>query len=348
MKTTFVSSYAVSDAMRQNLARMQQELTKLQTEVVTGKVSDPGLALGSSTGKAVSLSRDADRLQGIIDSNGVVSSRLQATQAGLEQISGVADSLISSLTAALSGQAQPSVTGAAAESALKTITGILNTSLNGEYLFAGVNTDVKPIGDYEAGSAAKTAFDNAFSAYFGFSKTDPAAAGITATQMDDFLTTAVEPQFLGAGWDANWSSATDEAITSRITLGETADTSVSANESGMRKFAMAATIVSEFSDSALGQGALASVYNRASSLAGAAASEVSQVQARTGIVEQRVTKASERLSMQVDIFTGKLSKMEGIDPYEASTHISSLLSQIETAYTLTSRIQQLSLVNYLK
>ncbi len=116
----------------------------------------------------------------------------------------------------------------------------------------------------------------------------------------------------------------------------------------MRKFAMAATIVSEFSDSALGQGALASVYNRASSLAGAAASEVSQVQARTGIVEQRVTKASERLSMQVDIFTGKLSKMEGIDPYEASTHISSLLSQIETAYTLTSRIQQLSLVNYLK
>ncbi len=114
MKTTFVSSYAVSDAMRQNLARMQQELTKLQKEVVTGKVGDPGLALGSSTGKAVSLSRDVDRLQGIIDSNGVVSSRLQATQAGLEQISGVADSLISSLTAALSGQAQPSVTRAAA------------------------------------------------------------------------------------------------------------------------------------------------------------------------------------------------------------------------------------------
>ena len=39
--------------------------------------------------------------------------------------------------------------------------------------------------------------------------------------MDNFLTTVVEPQFLGAGWQGNWSNATDEGITSRIALNET-------------------------------------------------------------------------------------------------------------------------------
>ena len=35
------------------------------------------------------------------------------------------------------------------------------------------------------------------------------------------MTTALEPQFLGAGWQANWSNATDQKIVSRIALNET-------------------------------------------------------------------------------------------------------------------------------
>jgi len=39
--------------------------------------------------------------------------------------------------------------------------------------------------------------------------------------------------------------------------------------------------------------------------------------------------------------------VEGVDPYEASTRMNSLLAQVEASYTLTSRIQQMSLMNYL-
>ena len=80
---------------------------------------------------------------------------------------------------------------------------------------------------------------------------------------------------------------------------------------------------------------------------GQATVSIARVQAQAGIIEQRVATASDRLQMQIDIFRGKVSDLVEIDPYEASTRVSNLLSQIETAYTLTSRLRQLSLVNYL-
>jgi flagellar hook-associated protein 3 FlgL len=39
--------------------------------------------------------------------------------------------------------------------------------------------------------------------------------------------------------------------------------------------------------------------------------------------------------------------LEGVDPYEASSRLSALMNQIETAYAMTGRIQKLSLLNYL-
>jgi flagellar hook-associated protein 3 FlgL len=205
---------------------------------------------------------------------------------------------------------------------------------------------VRPITAFEAGSPAKAAFDAAFLAHFGFAQTDPAASTITGAAMETFLTTVVEPQFLGAGW-ANWSSATDETITSRITLNETAQTSVSANNDGVRKLAMAAAAVSELLSGPLNAEAQGALMQHTAVLVGEAISDIAGTKATAGLVESRLAGATERLDMQVDLFTRGIQDMEGIDPYEASTRVSSLLSQIETSYSLTARIQQLSFVRFM-
>jgi hypothetical protein len=72
------------------------------------------------------------------------------------------------------------------------------------------------------------------------------------------------------------------------------------------------------------------------------------LQGQIGIIQQRVEGASERVSMQIDLFKLNIHDLEGVDPFEASTRISSLMTQIETSYTLTARIQQLSLVRFLR
>ena len=81
MKASFVSSNAISEAMRYQMMRMQADLVRSEKEVVTGRVADPGLVLGARAGQSISLSRDVNRLGTLIDSNGLVSSRLASTQA---------------------------------------------------------------------------------------------------------------------------------------------------------------------------------------------------------------------------------------------------------------------------
>lgn len=348
MKSSYVSSTAISQALRYSMMKMQSELVTAQKESTTLRVADVGLALGARTGETVSLARDVSRLNGIIDSNALVSSRLSSTQDILSQLTDRAETLRSTLSAAASGSVERGVVQADGAAMLGLLTSTLNTSINGQYLFAGINTDVKPVADFsDPASPNKVAFDTAFQTYFGFTQTDAAAATITSTQMDDFLTNVVEPQFLGAGWDTNWSSATDEAIVSRIALNETTETSVSANITGIRKLAMVAAITSELMQGPLNTGAMTALSERALTLVNEGIAEVTAQQTMTGVTQQRVTSASERIETQVSLFEETISDMESVDPYEAATKVSALTSQIETAYALTSRIQQLSLLNFM-
>jgi len=348
MKATAVSSAAISNAMRYQQMRMQADLVKATKESSTGRVADVGLALGGRTTQAVTFQRDLDRLNGIIDSNALVGARLTSTQDSLGQLSDVAQSFLSALTSAVSGDSSSTITQTAGASALQQMTDILNTSVNGEYLFAGTNTDVKPIEDFTAaGSPAKAAFDASFTSYFGFPQNDPAAANITAAQMDDFITTKVEPQFLGSDWQANWSNATDDQITSRISLNETTQTSVSANEQGIRKLAMAAAMVSTLFTGNISQAGQNVIVSRAQKLVGESMGGIVQVQSQVGLAQKRLSDASDRMKTQVDLFEKHILDLEGVDPAQAATRVADLTQHIETSFALTARLQQLSLLNYL-
>jgi len=347
MKAVSVSTSAISNALRYSQTRMQVDLVKAQKEMDTSRVADLGLALGARTTQSVNFNRDVDRLNAIVDSNALVAARLSSTQAALDNLADTTQSLITSLTAANFGPQAASAVHDSGVATLESMVSILNTSMNGEYLFAGINTDMKPMHGFDTGSAARTAFDNAFAGYFGFSQDDPAAAGITAAQMQSFLSdSSLTDQFFGSGW-ANWSSATDETITSRIALNETTQSSVGANVDAMRQLAMAASIVAAFLDSNLGEEAKQAVASQAISLADRALSGLTDLRAQTGIVQKRVSDASDRMKMQVDVFKRHILDLEGVDPYEAANRVNDLVTHIQTSYALTARIQQLSLLNFL-
>jgi flagellar hook-associated protein 3 FlgL len=228
MKVSFVSSQAISKAMRYQTARLQSDLTKATTEMSTLRVADTGLALGARSSISVTLHREIDRLKGITDSNELAAARLKSTQLGLQELTAAASKLIENYSTALSGAGEPGIAQRQAAETLTLMSSVLNTNLNGENIFAGINTDVTPFNDFlDPASPNRVAFDTAFGTHFGFAADDPAAQTITATQMEAFLA-VVEPQFTGAGWSA-WSRADDQQITTRITLTETAQTSVSAN-----------------------------------------------------------------------------------------------------------------------
>lgn len=341
MKASFVSSSAISEAMRYSLMKTQAALVKAQKEQSTGFFADKGLALGARSSQSVTFNRELERIKGIVDSNAMVSARLSATQLSLGNISGAAQDFLSVLTTAVNGDALPHVVANGAKDLLGTLSSLLNTSLNGEYLFAGINTDVKPIDDLQdPNSPNRVALRDAFNTAFP----DPAA--ITVADMDQFLENVVDPQFLAAGWQ-NWSNASDQTIVTRVALNETLETSVSANNDGMRKLALAAIMMNDIMSGDLNTSVRQSLVQRALSLVGQGIGDIDNIRSQTGIAEKRVSDASERLNLQSTLLEKHILATEGVDPYEAATRVSDYLSHIETAYSITARLQQLSLLKYL-
>ena len=100
-------------------------------------------------------------------------------------------------------------------------------------------------------------------------------------------------------------------------------------------------------DGNLGAAGKEALVERALDLGGEAIVSIADLQSQTGVVEQRVSAANDRMKMQADLFERSIIETEGVDPYEAASRVKELLSHIETSYALTARIQQLSLLRFL-
>lgn len=350
MKTSFISSQAMQNAMRLTISRGQTEVMTLQKEIVTGRYADIGLSLGARTSNSLNLNNDVTRLKSMQASNSLVTQRLSASQLSLDLMSNSAQQMLEAFIS-VSGADDANRLGVArrdVEASLGSFTVAINTSSNGEYLFSGINSSKQPLDDYfGAGSSAKAAFDTTFLTHFGYAQDDPQAANITVTQMDDFITNVLEPAFSGPDWNTNWSSANDTNMSSRILTNEVVDSGVNANADGMRKFALAAVIGLELLGSAISSEVRTAVNTRAIEFAGQAVTGIDNKRGSLGLSENRVTKANESLSSQIKILTLHVGDIEGVDAYEASTRMQTLLAQVETSYKLTARIQQLNLMNYL-
>jgi flagellar hook-associated protein 3 FlgL len=349
MKTTFISTQAISESTRLSVAKLQLKLSDAQKEVVTGRLADVGLTLGYKTGEAVSLRQEYERINTMIDTNGVVETRLSLTQTSLQAIVDGAQNLVGDLLAARSSDTGPALVQRQAEMGLRALLDKLNTASNDAYLFAGINTDVKPLTDYfqTPTPASKQSVADAFLTEFGITQSDPGVEAITAADMQTFLDTTFATLFDTAAWTANWSSASDQNVRSRVSTYELLETSTNANESAIRKLASAFTMVADLGTENLNQSAFYALVDTAVQRAGEAVQELSLLQGTLGAVQERVSIANETMSIQVDIMASHINLLEAVDPAEASTRVSSLLTQLETAYALTARLHQLSVLNYL-
>lgn len=351
MKASFVSNMSLQNAMRITVASAQKEMLKVQEESVTGRHADVGAELGAKTARTLNLHRDLQRMESLKSTNALTTQRLAASQEALGQMSSAANDAMGVLIA-LSGITSADQLQLAQRNigdALSTFTAAANTSFSGEYLFAGINSDVMPFNDYDQTSPvsdAKTAFDAAFLAHFGFDQTDAAVSTIDPTDMQSFID-SLETDFMGADWENNWSNASDENMNSRISASETVQSSTNTNVDGMRHMALGLVIGKELLALNISEASRKVVSDAAIDYMGRAVSGIDGERSKLGISESRVTQANTSLDAQITILSTSIKDMEGVDTYEAATRVTTLESQLSLAYTLTSRIQNLSLLNYL-
>jgi flagellar hook-associated protein 3 FlgL len=349
ISASFVSTASLSDETRLSIARMQASLVKAQKELATGRHADVGVTLGASAGVTVSMRQDLEQIQTIKDTNNIVLTRMQGSQAALQTISKKAQDFLSALTGAQSTASLPDTLVQQAQDGLQTLQGQLNSSLDGQYLFSGINSDVQPMDDYfsDPPSAAAQSVTNAFVAKFGISPTDPAVSSISASDMQSFLDNEFSDLFSDANWAANWSAASDKPVTNRISRTEIAQTSVTANDPSFRKLSEAYAMISGLGFSNLNESTRQVVVQKAMQLAGDSTGELTQVQSFLGVTQKRITDTNDQIDLQVDFLNQSIDNLESVDPTEIATQISNLTTQLEAAYTLTNRLNNLSLMDFL-
>lgn len=340
MRVSVVSTQTLFSTPRLGVARMQSELVRLSKETTTGRFADVGMELGVRSGASARLHIDMTALTTVANSNATTSARVSETTAGLDHIASGADDFLKQLILSRDTGTWPQ--GQAA-SQLDTFVGTLNTSGTGGYLFGGVNSAARPLADFDAGPQA--AIEAAFLAKFGIPIGDAAAADISATDMTDFLDNEFAALFDDPQW-STWSSASDQPIRSRVTPTESLDTSVSANQPAMRKLAMVYAMSAALGADGLGSGARQVLNSKAIELLGDGISDLTALRASVGVTTKRLADASERVEVQKSLLTTRIASLEGVDPAEAKTKLDTLTTQIEMSYSLTAKLLQFSILNY--
>ncbi len=341
MKTSAISTAALWNAPRANIARMETDLARLNTELVTGRVADVGLKFGAATVRATTLHIDIRAFSATIESNGIAASRLQNGEAALANLASDAETFLNELITARNTETP---IGEIARARLDDFLRVANASDGRNHLFAGINSAEPPLRAFE--TAAMGQLDAAFLATFGFARNDPQVAQIGGAAMTGFLNNAFAALFADPDWGTGWSTASDQVIRAHISPNEVIDTSVSINEPATRKLAMVYSMVAHLGVEAMSDEARTVLLDKAIGIAGEAMSGLTELRSKLGLAGERVEAATERLRIQSDVLQQQVARLEGVDTAETKVKIDTLMTQIEMSYALTARIMKLSILNY--
>jgi flagellar hook-associated protein 3 FlgL len=348
MTVSSVSTAYLGTAMVAGVSQAQAQLAQLEVETSTGEYADLGLKLGDQSGYELSLRNQDDLLQALTTANGITGANLTTAQNALGALTSDAQTAAQSLATLTPGTSAATLQ-TLGQNALQQLIATANTTTGDQYLFGGVNSQSPPLADYYSSptSAAKTAIDQDFQSTFGFPPTDPAAASISASAFQAFLTGPFAAEFTGANWTANWSSASSTNTSAQIAPGQVIQTSTNANVAGFQQLAEGYAMLSEFAGTAISASALQVLASTAQSSIQSGIAALTATGAVLGAAQSQLTQANAAMSSQVTILQTQIGDLDNVDAASVATQLNSLTTQIETAYQLTAQLQKLSLAQYL-
>lgn len=349
MTTNFVSSQYLANALVAPVNQAQAALSTATVEMTSGEYADLGLQLGDQSGYELALKGQVAQIAALTASNAVVTAKLSTADAAMTSITTAATAAAKTLVSAMTSTANIDIKSIG-DTALQSLVASANATYGSDYVFGGINSSEPPLKDdlSSTTSAARTAINNAFTSAFGFLPTDAAASSITAAQMTSFLSSsAYTSLFSGTDWTTNWSSASSTNVTATIGPSQTATVSVNANDKSFQQLTQAFSMLSMFGDSSLSVSAKQAVVSAASTLIATGQNSLTALQASGGVLQSAVTNANSAMSTQSSLLQTQIGTLDKVDQNAISSKIVALQTQIQMAYQLTSKLQSLSLANYL-
>lgn len=236
---------------------LQKDLGDRQRELSTGRKSELVIDLGSHLRQCFNKHSLSSTLDTYLSNNQFTLARVETTQTILSDIASNAEKFKSSLILSRHDPDSQKILSTQARYFLNSLLSSLNTSIGNTYIFAGNNSNVQPVDPYFSNSLspAKSAINAAFLANpplgFGFMQASPQVSSITPEQINDFINGPFYNLFSDDEWMAKWSKASNDPLNNKISPNINIETSITANDSALRKFAMAYVMMSDLGSEGL-------------------------------------------------------------------------------------------------
>lgn len=346
---TRVTSLGSSLGRQQDIRSQQAQLATHTAEVSSGKKSNLGQQLGVGVSVLYRLYADVQQGNALQSAATVTGQQLSAMQSAMGAIDGLLGKAQSAVLQYAPGNPEIE-TGLLAVQARETMSGmasLMNTQLGGRSLFGGTDSGVLPMRDADApGGALETVR--------GLVTGPVDATGVDALIGDVGALFAPESGRYEDLFYQSASSSADAPTEVRLGPGQSVSYNLRGDNQGfkdaMHGFALLSLI--DAKDAAgvrlLDADAIEAVRTKASTLIGGSQRTLTVEAGRVGLVQARVQSASDAQSQAVTAATVQIGALENVDYFAASAKIEALKVQLQATYSLTSSLQGLSLVNYLR
>ncbi|RVT95660.1 hypothetical protein EOD42_15790 [Rhodovarius crocodyli] len=348
------------------ISRLNTEATLLRARFeVLSRQSSNGLKGTSLSDLGTDLPRTVD-LQNSIKRNETYSrtmdqagARMSVMQTALSRLSAIATEFRAEISTALSSSNTNSLVTvqSRAKAALKEVGQLLNTQLNGEYLFGGSDLANPPIPDPD-GLPTSTMANTIATAVTGLTNANATAvnAATLAAAQDTSAGNSVFSAFLedpaqGAG-EARRSVPVSDG--ERMTYGIKANANGSANSTGdttgswARDLLRGLMTLSSLTDTQMQQGqGFDAVADSLRNIFKSAESALAEETGSLGAVQKQVEAAKTRQSDINTQLTGQLSGLTEVDMATTLTRLQATQTQLEASYRITASLANLTLTKFL-
>ncbi|MEM9053681.1 MAG: flagellin [Pseudomonadota bacterium] len=321
-----ISSSVISTVLSPTITDMRSRLEAASKESVTGERENVTQYLEGRIGKAMVAQKALDDLTIQRDQLSLRATRLEIAQTQLEFVQTASSGLAVEINTAISSEdtRAQSLVASNAETSLEQIFASLNARHGERFLFSGDATATNPLGDLDTllEDVRQIAINAPDDATF-------------ATDLDTYFN---DP---AGGWHQTIYQGSDNISD---------PDAVGANDPAIRQLIQGLTVVAIAQpDSGIPlldastEPLLAASYDILSGETG-----ITNLRAELGLIQEQVERATDTLDVEQTILTQAFSTLTARDQYEAATEVKLLEANLQAAYLLTSRLSDLSLLNYLR
>lgn len=335
--TTGVSFLGQSNAQMTRLSDLQKTLNDLQRQATTQKKNDTFSGFGFDAQSLQRYRMDKSRLDSYLSNIDTVSTRIDVMSKGMEKAADLGRQLLGSIqTQVREGTVDIETMKTLAKDALEFVRDIMNTQVDGRYLFSGASTSTEPL---DSLNTVNTAIQAEVSNWLN--------GTITTAQMNANIEALTAT---GMGFNPALSSAGEIAL--RIDKTTEIDYTVLAIEDGFQDIVRALGFMAnmELPDPATDvptQTDFHDVLDQIQVMVKRGVDALDQRQTTVGSKFNLIKSIQETHEQDIALFDSAIAQKENVDLTEVVAKLQVLQTQMQVSYQVTSIVSQLSLVNYI-